>query len=451
MNLQLNKSNMRLSKYTSLFRDANRMTLFNLANEKIMFLENDLAKIFEQRINDLSSLKSIHPSFFGHLSESRFIVPDDMNETQELIDGWKNSDNDDSYFGMIINPTLNCNLRCWYCYEEHNPRTVMTDETKEAILTLIKNKTDNSQLKSLNISFFGGEPLLYVEKVVMPILKYSSDVCTEKGIKLYSNFTTNGVLLSDDVILQLNSLRYEKLPTFQITLDGNDNYHNKTRVGLDKKPTYDTIVNNIVHTLQHGNEVFVRFNYTHENTLSFLDVLDDLKKRDLDRFKQTLSIKFEHIWQDSQFLEQTKPMLKKVRDAYAAAGFNVGTDDIHFRHVCYADSPNHFVINYNGDVFKCTARDFISNVREGILDKKGELIMNECFNRRMSIRYANFSCLECKILPICNGGCTQNKMDSKISIGCYKHMDEQQKDEYIKDRLDELLESINNNGNIAHN
>ena len=26
--------------------------------------------------------------------------------------------------------------------------------------------------------------------------------------------------------------------------------------------------------------------------------------------------------------------------------------------VWYADSPRHAVINYNGDVFKCTARDF---------------------------------------------------------------------------------------------
>lgn len=442
---------MRLSKYTSLFKDDTKVTLFNLANEKIMFLENDLAKIFEQKIDDLSALKHIHPSFFEHLSKARFIVPDDTDETKELIAEWKNADNDNSHFGIIINPTLNCNLRCWYCYEEHNAGTVMTDETKEAVFKLIKNKTDHPSLKSLNVSFFGGEPLLYFKKVVMPILKYASDVCIEKGIKLYSNFTTNGVLLSEEVIQQLNALRFAKLPTFQITLDGNDKYHNSIRVGLDKKPTYETIVSHIAHALQHGNETLVRFNYTHENILSFLDVLDDLKKRGLDKYPQTLSIKFEHVWQDLQFLEQTKPKLEKVRDAYAVAGFRVGTDDIHFRHVCYADSPNHFVINYNGDVFKCTARDFIPDIREGVLDNKGELIMDECFSKRMSIRYANPSCLECKILPLCNGGCTQNKMDSKLLIGCYRHMDEQQKDEYLKARLDELLEHINNNGTIAQN
>lgn len=42
--------------------------------------------------------------------------------------------------------------------------------------------------------------------------------------------------------------------------------------------------------------------------------------------------------------------MQKIRNNFEAAGFDVGSDDVHFHHVCYADSPRHAVINYNGDV-----------------------------------------------------------------------------------------------------
>jgi uncharacterized protein len=36
-------------------------------------------------------------------------------------------------------------------------------------------------------------------------------------------------------------------------------------------------------------------------------------------------------------------------------------------YACYADNYNEAVINYNGDVFKCTARDIIHNLNRQLL------------------------------------------------------------------------------------
>ena len=34
-------------------------------------------------------------------------------------------------FGIIVNPTLRCNLRCWYCYEKHDHLTDMPQAVRE--------------------------------------------------------------------------------------------------------------------------------------------------------------------------------------------------------------------------------------------------------------------------------------------------------------------------------
>lgn len=152
-----------------------------------------------------------------------------------------------------------------------------------------------------------------------------------------------------------------------------------------------------------------------------------------------LSVKFEHVWQDGGNQEQVRPYMRQVRDAFKEAGFRVGTDDIHYRHVCYADTPQHLVINYNGDIFKCTARDFVSAQREGVLHDDGSVKLNDVYERRMRLRYVNPACLACKILPICNGGCSQSKIEAAKQTECYRGMSETDKDAYIKARVEEIM------------
>ncbi len=43
------------------------------------------------------------------------------------------------------------------------------------------------------------------------------------------------------------------------------------------------------------------------------------------------------------------------------------------------------MINYNGDVFKCNARDFTSKTRNGVL-ADGAIEWNDTFEQRMNIK-----------------------------------------------------------------
>ena len=133
--------------------------------------------------------------------------------------------------------------------------------------------------------------------------------------------------------------------------------------------------------------------------------------------------------------------MQKIRNNFEAAGFDVGSDDVHFHHVCYADSPRHAVINYNGDVFKCTARDFATESREGRLNNEGRIEWNEKFFQRMAIKYSNEACRNCVILPICNGRCTQNKIEAGLKNTCFLSMTEDAKQDYLKARVNEIIKA----------
>lgn len=430
---------MKLSKFTSLSYHNGEAILFNSESDSLVILDPSLENVYKEHESNPSELEHLHPEFFNVLKSNRFIVPYDDNEGETLIKKWEIMDNDPSHFGIIINPTLNCNLRCWYCYEAHKETQIMTQSTRNKLYNLIENKTADTRLKMLNVSFFGGEPLLLFKENILPVLRFATSICNSKGIAIYSNFTTNGVLLSDEVLETLNSLQLSEKPTFQITLDGNREAHNLIRVGVNKKPTYDTILTNIRGALQRGNMVFVRFNYTYDNISTFNDVLDDFIKYDLIKYVNNLFIKFEHVWQDKDNLPMSKPLMRKIREEFEAKGFTINTDDVYYRHTCYADSPCHVVVNFNGDIFKCTARNFNKEEREGYLRDDGQICWNEKFKNRMEVKFKNVACRNCCILPICNGGCTQSKLDVNNLESCYKGMTEDDKHVYLQAHIQEII------------
>ena len=72
----------------------------------------------------------------------------------------------------------------------------------------------------------------------------------------------------------------------------------------------------------------------------------------------------------------------------------------------------------------------------------GSVELNDVYERRMRVRYVNPACLACKILPICNGGCSQNKMEAAKQTECYRGMSEADKDAYIKTRVEEILKHL---------
>jgi uncharacterized protein len=219
--------------------------------------------------NDIEGLRDIHPDLYEALLDYNFLVPEAEDEIAKVKRLIQKIDNNQHYFTLIINPTMNCNFKCWYCYESHIPNSKLSNNSIEKIKKFIAAKVESNKLDYFVLSFFGGEPLLHYQNKVLPIIEYAHTLMEEKGVALFINFTTNGFLINEKMIQDF--VKY-KINGFQITLDGNKEEHDKVRYVSKTRGSFETIVKNIKLLALQDFKITLRINYTEEN----LKLLDDI-------------------------------------------------------------------------------------------------------------------------------------------------------------------------------
>lgn len=421
---------MKFNKYVHLLKVEGKGFLFHLATGEVCALDDRLFQLIADNFQEPANIAQRHPDFYDALKSGGFLVDAATDETEALLKEFKKQDSDPSTFDIIVNPTLDCNLRCWYCYEEHLKGTTMGAEVLESIKRLVDRKLEDSRLRHLGILFFGGEPLLRWKDVVMPLLRYRAEKCREKDICFSTGFTTNGVLLTKDKFEALEELGL-KGTSFQISFDGNKTFHDKSRVYDESHPTFDRMLEAVRMGAEMGFDMCARFNYTPDNLESFNDVLSIMATWPADT-KKNVTVNLQQVWQTSTgLLNETRMAAVEKQDYIRTLGLKVQSDFLFYRHVCYADRENHAVINFNGDVYKCTARKFITETKEGELQADGKLVFNNLYSERMAIKYSNEECRSCPIMPVCNGRCSQAKLERKDKDGCIIEADEAYKKLYL--------------------
>ncbi|MDR2064365.1 MAG: radical SAM protein [Prevotellaceae bacterium] len=383
---------MKYSQFNSIIPYGDKFALYNTFERKVIFLEPKLKDILvEEKQKGIGNLINVHPDFYKYLVENNFIVNDNINELEKIKKLVYEIDESRKKYDLTINPTINCNFRCWYCYETHIKQSKMDTNIVNRVNKLIQKIAQNKELKEFTLGFFGGEPLLYFEKNVIPIIDEFIPVMNKFNKKFDIGFTTNGYLINDKFIDYFNKKQVK--PHFQITLDGYGENHDKVRFITQTKGSYFTIINNIKKLAENGMFVRVRINYTDENLEDTYKIGNDFSI--MENFaKQNLLIDFHRVWQNTKIddinivVDRNVELIRKKGLIAKSSSYNPET----VRGSCYADKRNSAVINYNGDVFKCTARDFKTEHREGFLDENGNIIWeNNSLERRMNAKFGSVS------------------------------------------------------------
>jgi uncharacterized protein len=294
---------------------------------------------------------------------------------------------------------------------------------------------EKKQLKRFSLGWFGGEPLLYYKKVVLPILSSVHALSLKHGVMFSSAMTTNGLLIDEEVI---ETAKQYGLNFFQITLDGNRERHNKVRFISEERGSYDQIVSNIVSLARAGLDVLIRINCSAETFDGIKEIAADFLHVE-NETRQFIKFDFHAVWQEDQDIAD---VLFETRLYFRQMGFTVQSGSLNsVKDSCYGDHKNHATINYNGEVFKCTARDFTKANSEGLLDANGSISWNAKLEKRLHIKFQNKPCLECAILPICGGGCTQQALEHEGVDYCVNDFDEDKKRKIVINKFLETLEA----------
>lgn len=431
---------MKWSKYNALIDNGDsKYLLYNCSTDNLMIFVEDIKNIISQNVNTPEQIERVHPSLFQNLLDNQYIIDESVDEVENLIKEKEKELSSGETFKIILNPTMDCNLRCWYCYETHEPKSSMSKVQMDKVRLLIKNKVQEDRLMHLAISFFGGEPLLKFRSTILPLISYSKDLCEKTNKKLSIGFTTNAVLLTSQIVDYLSMLEIEV--NLQVPFDGDKIEHNKIKKFSNGKGSFDIVFNNVKYAIEKGLKVNIRCNYNSENLASFKMLVSDFISS-LKNYRDNFKFSFQPIWQSDNDLNHTRSILLELKQILESN--NCLSDGIYqsaINSICYADSPDSVVINYNGDVYKCSAQDFIPELREGVLDLDGNITYNERYSDRMHSRFYHEACYDCRILPFCHI-CSQKKITQFLQSTCPIKMTEQGKMAVIRDRIQFVSNNI---------
>lgn len=387
--------------------------LYNSIRGSYLLLNQSVYGDLLRHKENLSDFETSHPNTFLRLCRDFYVVDDSIDELSEVQSLRLERRFNSHEYHVTINTSMNCNLKCWYCYENHITSSNMSMETASRIAEHLKRHHRAYGYKVLRLGFFGGEPLLNPQ-VIKFLLSDVRSFANENDITLFVSFTTNGTCLTEDMLVFLRD--YDTL--FQITLDGDRDKHNSIRFyKKSQKGSYTDVINSYlkIGNFMDNYKLTIRINFDGMTIDSLPGVLDDIDA--LDRKK--CSIGLHKVWQvPGADIDYSK--LYKFIDIANERHFLIEYNPIGgvIGYVCYADNFHQTVFNYNGEIFKCTARDFVSSNREGVLTEKGGIRWDaDRIATRMGLKIPTV-CRPCKLYPTCVGICSQRIMDSGKEPQC---------------------------------
>jgi uncharacterized protein len=397
-----------------------------------------------ERLFERPELVSEDPKLGEFLYDRGYLVTDEMDEHSTVLERSKMGINDTNRIDVIVMPNMNCNFACTYCYESHK-KSEMDDETASRLLTWLERMVP--RFKVVLLSWFGGEPLLSYERVVQ-IQRRVLELSRANNVRFSSHITTNGYLLSAARAAELVNL---ECYSYQITLDGPQETHNAKRPLRGGEATFDRVMANICGLVRTNQAVSVklRVNYDETNLERIPELLDAFPED----VRPQLDVVYERIFGEefSKYVDKmpARRVGVTVESLYEHArrmGFSVTMNPIEPSTLtyCYADRKNEFIINYNGDVFKCTVDKFESKDRLALLQKDGTIKWeDDRLARWHAVAAFEDKCYECTFMPMCMGGCRKVRWrEGTVGDDCklpFMGFDKRLQYRYAKERGDNIV------------
>ena len=323
---------------------------------------------------------------------------------------------------VVLNVNTGCNLSCSYCYKEDLDTPAqgkkMTFATaKQAIAMLLKESPDQPRY---NIVFFGGEPLSNLT-LIKQVISYAEQLFGDRGKSVDFSLTTNATLLTESLIDYLD----EHNVGIAVSIDGPKAYHDRNRITVGGKGTYETVAKKVALLLSRycSRPVGARVTLTRGitdidtiwdhlfNTLGFSEVgFAPVTSGDIASYNLT----------DSELIDVFGNM-KKLGQKYLQAALNnqsIGFSNLHQlitdlhegskKALPCGAGVGMVAVDHSGGINLChrftgSSLPLFGDVTRG-LEKNA---LNDFLNQRLAIKNAEqqTGCASCRIRNLCGGGC----------------------------------------------
>lgn len=329
-----------------------------------------------------------------------------------------------------------CNLRCSYCFADDgtyhtSEKAFMSLEVGKAAIDFLIEKSGKRH--SLEVDFFGGEPLLNLD-VVKGIVAYARE--REKTCdKVFSfTMTTNCLLLNDDTVEWLN----KEMHNIVLSIDGRKEIHDQVRKTVNGVSAYEVIARNALKMAKARGDksYYARGTFTAKN----LDFASDVIALNDMGFEQIsvepvvtpikdLAITQEHIptiLKEYEKLAQLYIQRRKEGKFMNFFHFYVdleGGPCISKRLTGCGSGCEYLAVTPTGEIYPCHIFAEMKPYKIGnVFDKVLDTQIQEKFSH--NIVTLKPECTDCPAKYYCSGGCCANNlfyagsMNTPYDISC---------------------------------
>ena len=396
------------------------IVVWNSKSGAIIAFENE---VWEE-IGKTNYSEDVLGKYFDALVKNGIIVPKGLNEFNsikfEALKGQFSIDSDCLTF--VIAPTLNCNFRCSYCFENSNRKQATMDlKIIDDVLQYVQNTAMNRKVEKIKVRWFGGEPLMSYSTVMLPFSKKMVQWCVINGVGYESAITTNGFYLDEPVVDGLLQDCYVR--SFQISIDGCKEEYCR-RKGASSS-AFDNVIDNIftlsrkVYETGVDSKIHIRLNSDNANKQSVIDFYKMIRSDS--RFHDNLSFYIGQVinYETSCYRDDDVFTLSEYEEFERDFDRIQGKNRIRYfkpkRTWCLQHTLNCICIGPEGELYKCE-HDFgdtsrvVGSVREGFTFP--EYLFKFMFQEPKA------QCKNCKIFPVCLCGCPSINLSSKNPVCC---------------------------------
>lgn len=323
---------------------------------------------------------------------------------------------------VTIFSTNRCNARCYYCFEKGINSNHMSESTADDVVKFLMNFYPE---KKLSIKWFGGEPLLN-----MPAIERITHYLVKNGYILSTHVTTNGSLISKDILNFFK--RYYETTTFQITIDDIGDRYNliKRYTNTSFEDPFQHIVENCKMTMNFGFHVSIRINHLFHELDKGIKIHKQLQEifGDCDPEKYIIYLAIITLPNKAFNIskEERLQIMMKARE-FNKRNKNLDKTDPKYQlysydllpklSPCSASNRYNLTITADGDIFKCHRLVQYPQYRIGTVTT-GIDVEHECFKFFCNWKVTDIQCRNCKMLPLCQGSCLAIKVLENSKIDC---------------------------------
>lgn len=348
----------------------------------------------------------------SNLKNGFFIIEDDIDEKNIIRYKMYAQKFRTDGLSITLCPTSDCNFNCIYCFEKNSINcTYMSDETIQNIIKYVESKADT--INKLNVYWYGGEPLLGIH-IIEKISESLLNICKDKNIRYFSKAISNGYNLTRK---NIDILKKCHVTNMQITLDGNEETHNKRRPLKNGQATFDRIIKNLAEMKKEDNIIVdLRINADKSNVNEAKNLIKFITDNNLSKFifpYLARVVNDNNVYNDDCLLsaEEYFNYIVDFKEFMLANGYSKNQIRIYDyptrkSNICSCDMTASYVINADGSIYKCWEKVGMSEASLGNINDFDKLIMTPSYLSNMVFDPTlDNECGKCKYMPLCMGGC----------------------------------------------